>query len=807
MKINYLELSNYRKFKQLKLQFPDGIVGVLGLNGVGKSTLIESIAWALFGNVDEVVRTSRESVRRAGASVNESCVAILEFELGETEYRIHREMGGKSLSMKAEIRSRGRVLANGDKEVRHAVEKLLGMDHKSFFTSVFARQKELNALQNIAAGERKKVVLRMLRIDAVDDVLSEVRADRKEKLANIAGAERTLLTDDGRDKQKVLTERLPQLESEAEAAREELSAAEKRERDSAAAVQSAQARRDELSKDVDAFNSAFSDLKAKKASVEDHQKREKALETKLALTEKRLAKMPQVERDEARWREICEKRELLAKAKLKHERIVLMSKEAGEEERELKRRTEELTKAKAGLGAVESVSEKIAATEKMQAECQEGRARVSSEMGAAKSKAEELAQTIKKDQKKLDEITAAGKEGVCPTCERTLQEAYELLVGKLRKGIVDSESQLADAKTAASLLKAEMDELNKKEEALRKRLAALNQETIKREKLQNTIDERAAEIARLEDRLSKRKADLAKIGESKFSDQEYHEVEEAYSGLKKAHDEYVELTSLKAQAEGHKKDLEDSRETIKKGLIESSQYESIVKILEPKKALYDSTIKDLDEKMERLSRAKDELRKRASARERALAELDRTKKEVAEIERVKATIDSDRRKADELSLLEDVVSSFKDNLIARVAPALSDLTSKGLSSMTDGRYSKVELDDNYEMSIEDQGQPYPVDRFSGGEADLANLSLRLAISRIIADRTGSSPVNLLILDEIFGSQDPNRKRSVVSALSKLSNQFRQIFLITHIEDVKDAMNYVIQVEEQEDGTSTARLMA
>jgi len=142
-----------------------------------------------------------------------------------------------------------------------------------------------------------------------------------------------------------------------------------------------------------------------------------------------------------------------------------------------------------------------------------------------------------------------------------------------------------------------------------------------------------------------------------------------------------------------------------------------------------------------------------------------------------------------------------------VAPVLSELTSKGVEGMTEGRYAKVQLDEGYEMQIEDQGTMYPIDRYSGGESDLANLSLRLAISRIIADRTGATPINFLILDEIFGSQDPSRKRSVMAALSKLSTQFRQIFLITHIEDVKDSMNYVIRVTEQEDGTSRAELAA
>ena len=185
MRINYLELRNYRRFKELKLQLPDGVIGILGLNGAGKTTIIEGIAWALFGNVDEVVRTSRESIRRSGAGSNDTCSAVLEFELGGTEYKIEREMGGKSLSMRAELRTKDKTLAEGDKPVRRMVEKLIGMDHKSFFTSVFARQKELNALQNVAAGERKKVVLRMLRIDGVDKVLADVRSDRKDSLSRI----------------------------------------------------------------------------------------------------------------------------------------------------------------------------------------------------------------------------------------------------------------------------------------------------------------------------------------------------------------------------------------------------------------------------------------------------------------------------------------------------------------------------------------------------------------------------------------------------------------------------------------------
>ncbi len=139
------------------------------------------------------------------------------------------------------------------------------------------------------------------------------------------------------------------------------------------------------------------------------------------------------------------------------------------------------------------------------------------------------------------------------------------------------------------------------------------------------------------------------------------------------------------------------------------------------------------------------------------------------------------------------------------APTLAELTSHVLGSTTGGRYGRVELDESYEIQVDDEGVLHPLGRFSGGESDLANLALRLAISRIIAERTGANPINFLILDEIFGSLDPDRKRSVMTALTGLSAQFRQIFLITHIEDIKDLMGYVMTVEQAEDGTSTVKL--
>ena len=67
---------------------------------------------------------------------------------------------------------------------------------------------------------------------------------------------------------------------------------------------------------------------------------------------------------------------------------------------------------------------------------------------------------------------------------------------------------------------------------------------------------------------------------------------------------------------------------------------------------------------------------------------------------------------------------------------------------------------------------------------------------MIAERAGQ-PLSLLVLDEIFGSLDDERRGSVLELLRSLRDRFPQVVLITHIESVREGFDRVIRVEVDE----------
>ncbi len=159
-------------------------------------------------------------------------------------------------------------------------------------------------------------------------------------------------------------------------------------------------------------------------------------------------------------------------------------------------------------------------------------------------------------------------------------------------------------------------------------------------------------------------------------------------------------------------------------------------------------------------------------------------------------IEALKREANNLSRMYDEFSAFDRHVAGLVKPEIADRTADYLASVTDGHYDKVELTDDFGLRVFDDGEAFSIDTFSGGERDVAALCARLALSSVIAAQAETKrPPSFLVLDEVFGSLDQDRRRLVLETLGRLAGgdgegasalALRQLFIISHIEDVNES---------------------
>jgi len=184
----------------------------------------------------------------------------------------------------------------------------------------------------------------------------------------------------------------------------------------------------------------------------------------------------------------------------------------------------------------------------------------------------------------------------------------------------------------------------------------------------------------------------------------------------------------------------------------------------------------------------------------AVATAERARLDLERAREMLARLESEWRMHDEL---DRAYTDLRTDLNFQLRPELSEVASAYLEELSDGRYRELEIDDQYNIVVLEDGIPKPV--ISGGEEDLSNLVLRLAISQMIADRAGQS-FSLLVLDEVFGSLDDDRQRRVLGLLRRLVYRFAQVILITHVDVMKyDAVDhgFLIHYDDQA-GTSVVR---
>ena len=148
-------------------------------------------------------------------------------------------------------------------------------------------------------------------------------------------------------------------------------------------------------------------------------------------------------------------------------------------------------------------------------------------------------------------------------------------------------------------------------------------------------------------------------------------------------------------------------------------------------------------------------------------------------------------------------------LIDAAVPRIEAEANLLLGRMTDNRLTvKLEtqrllqsgnVTETLDILIGDEMGSRSYDLFSGGEAFRINLALRIALSKVLAQRMGL-PLPTLFIDEGFGTQDAAGRERIVDAIASIQEDFEKIIVITHLEELKDLFPVRIEVLKTADGS-------
>jgi exonuclease SbcC len=784
MRLHRLRLVNFRQHRDTDIEFGPGLTGVIGPNGAGKSTLLEAIAWAVYGM--DAARGTRESIRWRRARPRSEVRVELEFGLGAHEYRVVRTLYGADLYLDGAAQPMTTSLA----EVTDRLTRLLGMSRDEFFNTYFTGQKELAVMAAMKPTERGQFLSRLLGYDKLRLAQERVRARRSALKAELGALEQ------GRPDPAAL--RLAR--ERAGAQREESDRQARSLADAFAAAQSARERHAPAFRELAELRDRHLALVAERRVVQERVRQAVELATRLAgehaaaataaaeqaglqaqlagyaALRSELAALEDLARDAARRETLEAKRTEVARQRVEVEARLAGARAAAAEV----------------LGLAERLDTDRRELEALERGYEEQQNAWVRERQAAESKRQSLLEQYRDLETQKKRITETGPEGACPTCGRPLGSEYGGVLELL-------DSQLEEVRINGQYFRARLDQLQQAPADLaglddRRRMA---REAVERGTQALAVATSSAqEAVELEKQLRRHAERAAQLSEEMavlkpgYDVGRHEALRRQASSLEPVAARAARLAAEAERAPGLAAELvaaEARRTTLVEGLAGLERDLTSLRFTEDAFQAAAREMQRLDEDMRRSELDLTVARAELSAATERLRAAERAEAEAATRAEQAARLQSDLRLHNEL---DRALGELRTELNQEMRPELAALAGEFLGALTDGRYDEVELDEDYRLTVLEHGEPSPV--ISGGEEDLTNLVLRLAVSQMIAERAGQ-PLSLLILDEIFGSLDEARRSHVLDLLRALEGRFPQVVLITHIEGVREAVDRVLRV--------------
>jgi exonuclease SbcC len=837
--LSYKELVDIN-FEQLHL------ASITGPNGAGKSSILDAMTWSLFGYArarnDQVINQQ-----------SETALVVMDFEYEQQLFRVRRtKQLDKTQILEFYIRDQDaqqwRALTEHSvSDTQKRIQSTLRMDYDTFINASFFLQGKADQFTQLTPGDRKAILSNILGLEIWEQYLKktkEIRKDlefEKKRLESILFEIDKELADEEQLKIQLAQTQKDLVEKNKSKESHNLLIDQAKLLDSARVNAESQIKQQK------------SDIEKISSTLDKTRKRQHELSVQLETLQNQVQNAAQIEENYKQWLQIrLELDELNKKSvvyqKAKQELINIQHeidneyKSLSTQKKFLDEKHIEIEQYKRTLPEIEQelaffikkqdefsilISNKQKLHEKIQ--------NLQGEISARREKIRHLEHLNNEKREHLKEFRGAGPE--CPFCSQPLtqdhKQKYENLIikeGVERKGIIEEENKLIEQFTKE--INEARIELKKIEAIENESTLTQNQITerrVNKNHMQNSIDEwqkkqsseyqtilqqlenrffeekYQSQMASLHQEIEEINFDEDKLSSFQQLENQLRGTEEKYRNLETARGKLEpitkQLTDLLGDIKNDEQELADKSEKLKKMQNEFEKlYANLPDILQLKKEL-DSIDIELSQISRRLGADKqrlDTIERKKVDKEKIQAELDQL---IVAISRYQKLEEAFGKNGVPALLIEQALPEIE----AHANELLDRLTIGQLSIHfeTQSEYKDKKRQDKKEtldILINDaNGHTRAYELFSGGESFRINFAIRLALSQVLAKRSGAR-LQTLVIDEGFGSQDHTGRSRLVETINQVKRDFSKILIITHLEELKDAFPGRIEVEKTPSGS-------
>ena len=817
-----------------------------GNNGHGKSALLDAITWVLWGR--SRTRTQEELLRQGSSNMQ----VELSFSVNKQLYRVIRKYGHSGPSKKGvsilelyvhqQDTSFIPITGTTIKETESNICKILGLDYETFINTAFLMQGKADLFTRSTPAKRKDCLSEVLGLSVYEKIssISKARAQAITKEISGASIELNVIESEVKDEEpnkesiKIINLSLSNLKKNISTTKKEFSELQTR-LDSLLLLEkeSVQTRTliKNLAKEIDALNiqkeshkknigryqetiDRKKDIVANYESLQKYNKKEEELSQKRFAYDKSLRQVAVIREEVAQKRgEFSSLLEHLQKIK---ENDLLPSLQ------KLPSLEKSIAKANSSLIMLNDSFKKLSSSTHSQIE----------EL-AAKSLGLELEnkQSLLKmedSRKKFDMLK--GKTAICPLCEasirptvrKSLQDNYRSEGHQSREIFKKNkqEKERVDVlqKSLSENVKKEEAQYNHKKKLLEQNLTSLESDAFKINENKKLLQQTESQIDEISSKLNSNSfmppTLLSKLEtlENQLSSLNYNQEE--HENIRLTQKKLLPYFELNQKLNQSISGVEFENEALSNiyGLIDSR----ISQLDENKTLLKESLLKlpQMPELKEHISEKRTALsgfereHQQASVKKEVLLQREKRvsllKKKASALKKDSANLIKEKGIYEELSIIFGK-NGIPAMLIETALPQLEIDANDLLSRLTDMRLSvKFEFiqgkidqgsgiaKEELIIKVGDELGTRPYESFSGGEAFRIDFAIRIALSKLLARRSGT-PLPILFIDEGFGSQDAAGQERIIESIQSIQDQFEKILVITHIDQLKEAFPYRIEV--------------